>query len=373
MIEFRCTNCNQKITVQEQHAGKQAKCRKCGNINIVPGSAGQIKFSCESCGQSISLAKVYAGKKARCPNCKNTVVIPRLPQQGIAASRSNTDGTKRSPAAVPGIRLQNDGRNQSASRAEDMQRLTEISAQNRTEPAAERKLPWIIDVFLYPISVPGLTILGIFLFTPLIISLIGFCLRALGLGIFAIPLGFISLIIHGIITLYMFWYLGECIRESAFGELRAPETLNKDEGFGEMFLQMLHIFGCMVLCLGPAMAYYGLIEKRDSTLWTLLACGGFFLPMVLLATVMFDSFYGLNPIVITGSIFRTFFPYCGLVLASYAVVAIIVVMWIYLPVDAGNQVGHFILRAASIYLLWVAGHLLGRFYYRNEEKLYWEV
>jgi hypothetical protein len=33
----------------------------------------------------------------------------------------------------------------------------------------------------------------------------------------------------------------------------------------------------------------------------------------------------------------------------------------------------FIIRCASIYLVFVSGHLLGRFYWKYQDKLKWEV
>jgi Tol biopolymer transport system component/peroxiredoxin/DNA-directed RNA polymerase subunit RPC12/RpoP len=76
MIEFHCKNCGQKLSVQDQHSGKQVKCPKCGSIGVVPDNSDKIKFHCQNCGQSISVPQIYAGKKGKCPKCKNVVVIP---------------------------------------------------------------------------------------------------------------------------------------------------------------------------------------------------------------------------------------------------------------------------------------------------------
>jgi len=41
----------------------------------------------------------------------------------------------------------------------------------------------------------------------------------------------------------------------------------------------------------------------------------------------------------------------------------------------GDESGYlaFIIRCATIYLVFVAAHLLGRFYWRNRGKLNWKV
>jgi len=87
---------------------------------------------------------------------------------------------------------------------------------------------------------------------------------------------------------------------------------------------------------------------------------------------MFDSIIGLNPILIVTSIFSTFFQYCCVVVMFCIPVGIIAGMLIYLPNDTGFLM-QLILRTVYAYQLLVAGHLLGDFFKRNEERLYWEV
>jgi hypothetical protein len=94
--------------------------------------------------------------------------------------------------------------------------------------------------------------------------------------------------------------------------------------------------------------------------------------MGLLAVSLFDSFSGLNPILIIGSIFSTFFRYFGIVLVFYIPIVFIVASLIAFPRLMLGLRG-LVFRFVCGYLLLVAGHLLGRFYYRNEEKLYWDV
>ena len=36
MIEFKCENCGRKLSVEEEHAGKKAKCPDCGTSFVIP-------------------------------------------------------------------------------------------------------------------------------------------------------------------------------------------------------------------------------------------------------------------------------------------------------------------------------------------------
>ena len=95
--------------------------------------------------------------------------------------------------------------------------------------------------------------------------------------------------------------------------------------------------------------------------------------MVLLAVVLFDSYNALNPILIIGSIFRTFFPYCGVVLLFYGGA------FLFMKIDSRLYSFRllpavpFISKALQLYLMFVALGLLGRFYRKYREKLNWEV
>ena len=252
----------------------------------------------------------------------------------------------------------------------------EAEVIEESDPGTVRKLPWLIDVFCYPISVPGLTILGIFVFTPAILSLaISAFSAVLGpLSILLMPLGLVFGLINLIINAYMFWYFGMCIHRSASGQIRAPETLSGgiDEGIMEMALQLLQIVCCVAVCVGPGLIYHSLTKRMDWIFWLLLGLGVFFLPMSLLATVMFGSFDGLNPIIFIPSIFSTFLRYCLVVLALCVPVAIAVGILVCLPKESGTVVA-FIMRGVFAYFALVVAHILGIFYYRNKERLYWEV
>ena len=176
----------------------------------------------------------------------------------------------------------------------------------------------------------------------------------------------------------MFWYITECVRDSAAGRIRAPEAF-ATSGLGEMYTQWLHIVGCYLVFFGPVGFYYFWFQRMDILFWSLLAYGIFFFPMGLLACVMFDSIRGLNPVLLFSSIFSTFIQYSGLVLL---VACIILAAGTIIGIAETEGVRQFsiamlvlegIFSLFILYIVFVVAHLLGRFYFKYRDKLNWEV
>jgi hypothetical protein len=88
----------------------------------------------------------------------------------------------------------------------------------------------------------------------------------------------------------------------------------------------------------------------------------------MLAVSMFDSATALNPLLIIGSIFRTFLPYCGLAVIFCAI-------GLFMNLLGRLQPGGFFLLiwGLGIYLAFVAAYILGRFFRRYENRLSWEI
>ncbi|MHC5060910.1 MAG: hypothetical protein ACYTFK_07490 [Planctomycetota bacterium] len=241
---------------------------------------------------------------------------------------------------------------------------------------APRPLPSFIDVFFYPISLPGLTVLAVYVFAPVFLHLVEswFDTFFRSFHLLLKPAQMLFAVINLIVTVYFLWYFNKCIRQSALGKTRAPETLSTEvgESIVEMALQLFRISCCLLVCLVPAIAYYSISEHSDWICWLLLVCGISLLPMALLATAMFESLGALNPILIITSICTTFLRYCLVWLTLCVLLAIMLALMVYLPGHADKIIG-FILRSIYAYLLLVAAHILGRFYYSNERQLYWPV
>ena len=75
----------------------------------------------------------------------------------------------------------------------------------------KRKLPWAIDVLLYPMTATGITNLCIIVGLPIIMNM------------FVMINRFIILV-----GLFMIWYFSVCIQSSAGGGLRSPRTFGGD-------------------------------------------------------------------------------------------------------------------------------------------------
>ncbi|MGD9109372.1 MAG: hypothetical protein PVG93_00395, partial [Phycisphaerales bacterium] len=70
------------------------------------------------------------------------------------------------------------------------------------------------------------------------------------------------------------------------------------------------------------------------------------------------------------SIFNTFFYYCVLV-AFWVVLGHVAVRAFYLI--GRTRILSWVMLTGHIYFMMVATHLLGRFYYKYQEKLNWDV
>jgi hypothetical protein len=237
------------------------------------------------------------------------------------------------------------------------------SAEEQAEHSGARCLPWPVDIFLYPLSLPALATLGIIVVIPLLINL------AAGL---AGPFGFFILIpgvlVSAVLWLYFLWYAAQCIADSARGGVRAPETVAQAPGLWDMLVQTARAVAAVAVALLPLMIYWLSVRRVDPVFWSLLAWAAALCPMALLAVTMFDSVYGLNPLILVGSVLSTLLPYLGLVLALGALLFALVKAKQAL---AGYPLLGYAFGFAQCYLALVAAHLIGRFYWRYEEKLNW--
>jgi hypothetical protein len=240
--------------------------------------------------------------------------------------------------------------------------MKENTATDQTEEVPSPRLIWFIDIWLYPLNLAGVVHiislwLLVFLLCPFVMSR--------GLGTEYTP------IVYALPVAYTLYYFTECIRYGTTGRFRAPAFwTHPGEDKWDVISQFLIVLGCIAICFCPASIYYIVTERADWIYWLLLVCGGFFFPMALLAAVWFDSFDALNPILIVSSIFRTFFPYFGMVLLFFAGAFLFVKLgshhWFRLlpPVP-------FFLKLLQLYLIFVVAGLLGRFYWKYRKKLDW--
>jgi DNA-directed RNA polymerase subunit RPC12/RpoP len=335
-----------------------------------------IKFRCENCGQKFSVHKNNSGKKGRCPKCKNIIVIPKVQTQSPLRNKTNSEDSKiNSKYSAYDLSLlampQKDETQELAlSPPETSESSDEYKQESEEElveeTAALRRLPWFIDIFLYPISASGLVNLVILSFLPRMLP----------------PLGHLDYWMHpqpllvAIIVLlagYLIYCLSDYIRDSTSGNRRAPDielSLSILMNAGELIWLILNTFICVAVCVGPLTAYLIITKQADIIFWLLVTYGVFFLPMVLLGLVLFDSLRALNPILIIASMLNVFLPYCGLVLLFFAVCGVIAILLVIMP---QSFIISYLLSVVCIYLAMIMAHVLGRFCYKYRERLNWEV
>jgi len=405
VIRFSCKNCGNKIKVEDKHSGRRGKCPKCGRVVVVPDKPTTVEFLCENCGRKISVPDIYAGRSGKCPKCRSIVIIPKIQDVGSVSIEAGPGFSETAPEAFsPDPRLfdipqEMKAANQPSSyqlapdtTLDDVQRLRQAMMVGRIEhePPPERKRPWLIDIFLYPTNKSGLTMIGIIVGIPLFFRLV-FAFMVLltficpPLLLFLPVLAVLGIIIGIIIGLlfgmYFYWYLCECVRDSAEGGIRAPETIGTTPGLGELFAQTYKAFVCFAFFVLPVLLYLIYTRRTDAIFWALTAFWIFFFPMGLLAVIMFDSLAGLNPVIIIGSVFSAFLPYFGLISLLAGLILSIrflvflsrllfslggiytIIIWI---IIYGSGIIDF-------YMMMVIAHLLGRFFYKYQEKLNWEV
>jgi len=409
VIRFCCEQCGHKIGVEDGHGGKRVKCPECGTVFVVPAESTVIDFNCAECGQKISALKIHAGKKVICPKCKSTFIVPACSETSAESVRvvrfacsmchreieepESSRGKlvecphckeyvavplEARPAQEAAVPARPGGEDASDQRFEELQRSMGEMPVKEPDHVTERKLPWVLDIFLYPMSRPGLTILGIVVVARVAFRIVVRFLASASqqFSPFLALFGFtwaVGMLVRIILCLYLWWYLCECIRESAAGVIRAPETTGRSPGLGGMLWQAIMTTGCFIFFLGPAFFYYIETTATDAVFWGLIVYAVTFFPMSLLAVAVFESWQGLNPILLGRSIISTFLPYCALIAVIAAFVAAGILIVRKLPDPQQSSIGLFILWCMSVYLAMIVAHLLGWFYRRYDEKLNWGV
>lgn len=379
-IKFRCTHCGSKMRVPKIHAGKKGKCPVCKQAITIPHESASIELKCKNCGLIISVPILHAGKEGFCPKCKNPILIPR-PSDEFNEVQSDTEEPNKHLVGNAGNltlldvpeeyklkdELKGISPEPSKTTIAEPDTINE-PAPKETHPPGYRKLPWFIDIFLYPVSMSGLMHLIMFTLLPPVIFL---------LSIFGCTMALISLMMIIALGLYMLWFFNECVRDSAKGGTRAPEAFATAD-LGEMWSEAKYIISCFIIFVLPFFLYFLITKRVDNVFWLLLFYGVVFFPMGLLSTIMFDSLHGLNPILLISSIFSTFFQYTGLVLLLGGIIlAFVYIMKITIIDENRSFLDSLLYRGISIFLILyitlILAHLIGRFYWRNQEKLNWEV
>jgi ribosomal protein S27E len=313
-----------------------------------------VRFCCANCGHKSTVSAQYAGRKIRCPKCYDVIFIPASEEAGTKYSDYDLN--------LLDIEEQKIIQSQQVNQCDTF----EEEPCKKAESPRQRKFPWFIDIFLYPFSKPGLKHLVVFIgvkpFFALLVRILPEMLYYL--------VGVAGLITYVLVLLYLYWYIAECVRDSAGGWVRAPQGFGGLPAMSDMFGQMANIIGCLLVFFGPFIFYMFAARKADVIFWLLLIYAVLFFPMGLLSVVMHDSARGLNPHLLISSIRRTLSPYLRLILIF--VIPLISISLI--PIEVSDSpIAGLIFSSVVIYLVLIGAHLLGRFYWLHQDKLDWEV
>lgn len=333
-----------------------------------------LRFRCPHCSVKLTAREDRAGKKVICPRCKGKMTIPYPPKPDPVVPETQSDiQLIDPPTPLDGAMLELADKHQPREDAVDERQREEelLSAILPTSPpehTGERKLPWPVDILLYPLNGPGLSYLGLVVGVPLVMDLIG----ALSI-LLTMALGLPFFLARCLIGLYSIWYLAECVRDSAQGGTRAPEAIADAPGLGDLFSRLLYLLAVYCVFVVPAIAYHSYTHEKDVVFWSLVVWAIAFFPMGLLAMAMFDASCALNPLLLLGSIFRTLLQYVGL-LVVFALFALLAGILLRSTFNESSPIWLPIVDAVlGYYAALIVAHILGRFYWRNRERLDWGI
>ncbi len=318
-----------------------------------------MKFRCPNCSQKLTAKDNMAGWIRTCPRCKRKIAVPEPPDAETlskdvrGAKPPNSLGPRDNELFDPAPAARQTNRIHGLARRQEE---TLASFRPSPEHKGERIVAWPLDILLYPASLGGLVTLGIIVGATILTPFVTW-----------IP--FMGLILWGVLFLYTGWYLAECVHDSAKGGIRAPDALTP--GLGEMWSRVSYLLAVYVLFLAPPVLYYVFTQRVDYVFVGLVVWASVLFPIGLLAMVVLDATMALNPFLLLGAIIRTFFSYIGL-LAVLAVTTLAISLALYILLGFLPFLLRAVLsRAAYYYGAMILAHLLGRFYWRNAEKLDW--
>ena len=298
---------------------------------------GMIRFECSSCGVRIRVPDEHAGKHGNCPKCRQRVQIP-------AQQDTQDDPLLLEPLDIPAAPVDS-----------PLQDAINGPEDVDDTPAGQRRFPWPIDILLYPMNSAGFIHLAIFVGIPLLIGVIQYLLGPVA-GIFWI----VYVAVRIAVGLYYCWYITECVNDSSTGGTRAPDAFSSAT-VSEQFSLVVHLSATYVVFVGPAGFYNLYLHRTDLLFWCLAGYGAVFFPMGLLAMIMYQDSSALNPFKLLLAIAKTLLPYAGLVVLLAGVFGLFMLLS-HIPI-----LGEIL----WVYGTFVLAHLLGRFYWRNEERIGW--
>ncbi|MBU0579526.1 hypothetical protein KJ628_06190, partial [Patescibacteria group bacterium] len=124
-------------------------------IVVIPAKSTVFTFHCQNCDRKINVPKTYVGKEVQCPSCKERFIVP-------VENLENSPETQNTPAQmafsaealtfldVPAeYKLKDPPAHQMSESEKAILRELESEEDQSEESIDERKLPWVIDIFLH--------------------------------------------------------------------------------------------------------------------------------------------------------------------------------------------------------------------------------
>jgi hypothetical protein len=334
-----------------------------------------LRFVCPHCSVKLTAREDRAGRTASCPRCKKVLTIPSAPELELQLVRSEPSAPLE-PLDGPAFHAAPPRADPDATRR-DRQQAREILESLGPEPEPEhtgnRKVFWLMDILLYPFSITGIVTLALMIGWPLMTAALGrtfFVLARLG--------SWLTFGIGVLLGLYTLWYMAECVYDSAKGGTRAPEIMDADTSFNALWSRAKYLLTVYFVYVAPVLIYRLWSHSFDAIFWALAAWAVLFAPMSLLAMVINDSFTALNPFFLIAAIARVLLSYAGLLVCLLGMVALMA--WISaatVPPPTPRVRALLVLSIVSLvadsYGAFLFAHILGRFYWRNRERLDWGI
>jgi predicted Zn finger-like uncharacterized protein len=329
-----------------------------------------MRVQCPHCGAKLRVSERQAGKEGSCPRCRKRLTIPSAPEPELKLVQEDTGADARIPSKLldqlsvrpPPPRTDKDRDSREPRLAP--RRPSVLRSDIGRQHTGARRLPWFIDVLLYPASLSGIIALGAIVLS----SLWEYFVVSNGwyVGRLVMP--------GGLLGLYLGWYLAECVYDSAQGGTRAPEIFDAGGDWDDLASRVVYLVAVYVLFALPPVLYRVVAGRSDAVFWGLMAWGTLFLPMGLLAMVIHDSASVLNPLFLLGAIARVPRPYLGLL---RNIAGLVGVFWYgnALLLRRGLTPATLILVniLAGSYAAFILAHALGRFYWRHRDRLDWGI
>jgi DNA-directed RNA polymerase subunit RPC12/RpoP len=314
-----------------------------------------MRFECPHCGVKLKVPDTQAGKGGRCPHCKGRVIVPHVPVAPHVVREATNAATGTHANSLDDALFE-------LPRKSVQPAPEPGTAADETAPSDEETPRSALDFLFYPLNVSGVIHVLIFSLLPPLWA------QAAKFQFWMSP-GIITLVWLVLLDLYLVHYLSTCLSGSAQGQTRAADINSASSALSvdALLSTFQTIFPAVALIWAPPIAYFVIRGQVDWILILWTAAAGFLFPMILLAVNDFDSLRGANPFLVVPSIISVLWPYCGLVLIL-SILAALSGGLMYLSCRPG---GTWLARPPIMYILLVQIHLLGRFYWRYQDRLRW--